>query len=160
MTPPLNPAPTMTVPQAMPKKKGCGCCLWGCFGLGMVAILLIIGSYIGIRYATYFVLSDSAARWAYTSYARPKIMTMLPPNWSEAQKTQVMGQADQAFEEFLALPPEEKAEMKKEAVTALYYYSQNQMIPPEKIPHLQPFIEKQINRFQNLPPTNSPNLMQ
>jgi hypothetical protein len=49
--------------------------------------------------------------------------------------------------------------MKKEALIALYYYSQNQVIPPEKIPHLMKFIEMHVNEIQNGPAEN-PRLIQ
>ncbi len=143
----------------MQKKSGCGCCLWGCFILFIVAIISLVGGYFGLRYATNLILSDQAVTWAYQNIARDKIRQMLPPNWSEAEKDRVMAQADAGLQEFFTLPPEQKEVLKKEALIAIQYYSQGQIIPPEKIPNLQAFIERQIQGFEGRP-ANSPRLLQ
>jgi hypothetical protein len=154
-----QPATPYQPVQPMPKKSGCGCCLWGCFGFLVLSVIFLVGSYFGIRYASDWVLSDRSVTWIYQNYARDQIRTMLPPQWSDAEKNRVMAQADASLQEFLTLPPEQKALLKKEAMTALYYYSQSQVIPPEKIPNLTNFLNRQMENFQGRP-ANSPRLLQ
>jgi len=143
----------------MQKKKGCGCCLWGCLGLGVIAIMMVVGGYFGVRYIGGWVMSDNAVVWVYQNYARTEIRKKLPPDWSEAQKDRVMNQADVSLKEYLALPPDQKKVIKQEAIIAMEYYSKGQVIPYDKIPNLKAFVEKQINAFQGLP-AGSPRLLQ
>lgn len=145
-TPPLpNPNPTASQNFAMPakKSKGCSCCFVGCLFLVVLLIILLIGTYFGFRYSSDIIFSDSVVTWTYQNVARPKIEQMLPSNMSPAEKQTVLAQADQAMSDFATLSVEEKRVLRKEGLTALYYYSQNQIIPPEKIPHLIQFIEKE-----------------
>ncbi len=152
---PLQTTPTLGTP---PKKSGCGCWLWGCGTLFALLIVTVIGAVVALKFATDFVVSDRFVLWSYENIAKPKIEAMLPPTMSTAQKKRVLAQTDAALKEFIALPAEEKAEMKKEVLTALYYLSQDQVVPPEKIPHLAKFIDKYIQEFQE--PADSPRLIQ
>jgi len=160
MTPPLNSNPPMQTMQVAPKKKGCGCCLWGCFGLGVVAVLFVIGAFLGLRMATDFVLSDGAAKWVYNNYGREAIKKALPENLTADQKDRVMQETDKTLDEFFALPPEEKSVLKQEAVEAYWLYERKQIIPPEKIAHLKPYLEKVLARYQSIPGLNIPSLPQ
>lgn len=156
---PYQQQPVYPQTPPMPKKSGCGCCLWGCFLMLILAVVFSIGGYFGIRYAADWMLSDQTVTWAYNNYGRQKIRSLLPPNMSEAEKNRIMSQADASLQDFFALSPEEKKVLKKEAMEAIFLYSQGQVIPPEKIPNLQKFIQKQMKAFEERP-ADSPNLLQ
>jgi hypothetical protein len=160
MTAPAMPPQAQVIQSpSMQKKTGCGCCLTGCLAMIALSIVLIIAGYFGVRYSTNIIFSDRVVMWSYENIAKPKIEQMLPPTMTPAEKKRVLSETDATLKEFLALPPEEKSVLKKEGVTALYYLSQDQVIPPEKIPHLMQFIQKHVDRIQENP-AESPRIMQ
>ncbi len=150
---PDNTSPTM------PKKSGCGCCLWGCFGLIVLAILFLVGGYFGLRYSTDLMFSDTTVSFVYKNYGRKKIEEVLPANMTPAEKQRVLAQTDATLQEYLDLPSEAKSQMRKEAMIALKYYSQGQIIPYDQIPVLKAFIDKQMKDFEGRP-ADSPRLLQ
>lgn len=135
-----------------PKKSGCGCCLWGCFTILTVFCLVVIGGGIAFWYGMKnFTVPDTAVLWTYEKVIRPKIEETLPPNMDPAQRQQVLKTADFGLKRYLQLSPDQKNVILKEAVTASYYYSQNQVIPPEKIPNLSKFIEETVQVYKGGP---------
>jgi hypothetical protein len=152
-----NPAPAPVAPQAyaMPKKKsgGCGCCLLGCFGSIAVLIIALVAGYFVLRNSPDILLSDTVVQWTYTNYARPKIEQFLPTTMTPAEKQRALSIGDQSLKDYLALSDEQKSVLRKEAMTALTYYSQGQVIPHDKIPNLILFIKKQEQAYEQFNPT-------
>ena len=124
-----------------PKKKGCGCFTCGCFGFIFIIVFMIVGSVAFWYGMKSFTVPDAFIVWTYENVARPKIMKTLPPNMSAREKQQVMQAADFGVKRYLELPSDEKKVMFKEAITASFYLSNDQVVPPDKIPHLMKFIE-------------------
>lgn len=140
------PAPPIQNP---PKKKGCGCFLTGC--LGSLLVLALI--FAGLGVATYYAfrnadVADGVVLWTYKNVARPKIVELLPPNMSAAQKAQALKVADDTIQKYLELTPAEKSVLLKEAAVASWYLSQDKAVPPDKIPNLTKFIEGHVQGYQ------------
>ncbi|MDX1386076.1 MAG: hypothetical protein R3257_00695 [bacterium] len=124
------------------KKKGCGCCLSGCLVFLGIFVIFTVGGTITFWYGmTNLSVPDPVVQWAYENVVRPKIVENLPPNVSPQQKKQILQAADFGVERYLNMPDSEKRAILKEAMIAGYYYSRNQVIPPEKIPNLMQFIQ-------------------
>ena len=139
--------------QKPPKKKGCGCFLSGCLGFFLILALI----FAGLGVATYYALqnadvADKAVLWTYKNVARPKIVELLPPHMPEAQKARTLKLADQAVQNYIELPADEKAILLKEATIASWYYSQDKVVPPNEIPNLTKFIEANLQEGMKLPP--------
>lgn len=131
-----------------PKKKGCGCFTCGCVGF-IILIIFMIGGSVAFWYGMKnFAVPDTVIMWTYENVARPKILETLPPNMPESEKQQIMQAADFGVKRYLELPPSEKKILFKEAITASFYYSNNQVIPPDKIPHLSKFIAEIMKEYQ------------
>ncbi|MGH7831855.1 MAG: hypothetical protein ACREP8_16960 [Candidatus Binatia bacterium] len=158
----LSPQTTVQTPlqsTVPPRKSGCGCWLWGCLTLVILAVLGSVGFALLLYFSPDILLSDTVIEWTYRNYGRPQIEAMLPHDMSAAEKKRILREADATLQDFLNLSNEQKERLKEEAMTALYYYSQNQVIPPEKIPNLIMFIETHIERFK-YSPQDAPRLMQ
>lgn len=139
------------VQQSIPpqKKKGCGCCLGGCLAGLVLFLLLTVGGSLAFWYGlTNFRVPDTAIMWTYENVVRPKIAENLPANLSPQQKEQVLEAADFGVKRYLTMPESQKRALLKEAMIASYYYSQNQVIPPDKIPNLLQFIQETQQAFQ------------
>lgn len=135
-----------------PKKSGCGCCLWGCFLTLFIAALIIVGGGVAFWYGMKtLAVPDTAILWTYEKVIRPKIEESFPPNMKPENKQKILKTADFGVKRYLELPADQKKIILKEAVTASYYYSQNQVIPPEKIPNLSKFIEETVEVYQQGP---------
>lgn len=145
-------ASAVTAPTIPPKKKGCGCFLWGCFGTLGILFLFIFGGSISFWYGMKnFAVPDTVVLWTYEQVIRPKIEENLPPNYSAAEKERVLKTADFGVKRYLELPPGKKKALFKEALIATYYYSNQQVIPPEKIPNLRVFIEETVKSYKQGP---------
>lgn len=140
------PTQAPSAPEVPKKKTGCGCFLWGCFGTLFLLFLFTVGGGVTLWYGfkNFTTFTDPVILWSYQNIARPKIIETLPPNLSRQEKQRVMGSIDSGVQKYVDLTPGEKKVLLKELVLASYYYSQNQIIPPEKIPNLRKFIESHI----------------
>jgi hypothetical protein len=151
----MNETPMPNQPLAItpaPKKSGCGCCLWGCFATLLVAALMIVGGGMAFWYGMKtLAIPDTAVMWTYEKVIRPKIEETLPPNMNPAQRQQVLKTADFGVKRYMELSPDQKKIILKEALTASYYYSQQQVIPPEKIPNLSKFIQETVQVYKEGP---------
>lgn len=145
------PTPGSTVP-ATPKKKGCGCCLGGCLTSLFIFFLLTVGTGVFFWYGMKnLTIPDPAVLWIYENAVRPQIEKSLPPNLNPNQKRQILKTADFGVRRYLQLTPARKKAILKEAVIASYYYSNQQIIPPEKIPNLNAFIQETVEAYQQGP---------
>ncbi|MCE9625086.1 MAG: hypothetical protein K8R69_06495 [Deltaproteobacteria bacterium] len=129
----------------MQRKKG-GCCGCGCFSGCLVLLLLIVGMVVGFWYfvihnASYVQQSDTVIVWAYRNVARPKMIEMFAAGMNEQERSHFLQMTDGAIDKYVALPADEKQAILAESTTALWYLWSEQMLPPEKIPHLQKFAE-------------------
>lgn len=137
------------------KKKGClRSCLVGLF----VLLFLLAGAFTGLYYvfrgASFPIPSPSTTAILYQERIRPKILEELPRHLSAEEKTKVMELFDSGMEKFQALPEDERRVLLKEFAVASYYYSRNQIIPPEKIDHLRAFVEKHVEAYRLEHPLN------
>jgi len=151
MTAPLVESPNMAPPA--PRKRGCGC-FTGCLAFLGIVFIFLIGSGVALWYAFQNAgdISDKMVQWTYYNVARPQIIENLPPNLKESEKERILNTSDNAVNSYLTLPPQKKKVLLKEAFIAVYYYSQDQIIPPNQIPNLQKFIEEQVGVYQGRPP--------
>ncbi len=142
-----NTAPAGPTPyQPMPRKKG-GCCSCGCLSGCLGVILLIIGMGVGFWYfvlydAHYVQRADTVISWTYYNVARPKIIDTFSAGMSDQERQQFLQMTDSGVQKYMTLPPEEKQAILSESTTALYYLWTQQVLPPEKIPHLKAFADR------------------
>ncbi len=136
-------------PRAPRKKGGCGCCLGGCLVTLLIVALITIGGGAAMWYgAKSFSIPDKVVVWSYQNVIRPKIIETLPSTMKPKQKQQILQAADFGLERYLSMSSEDKRALGKEFMIAIYYYSQNKMIPPEEIPHLTKFAEETQRAYQ------------
>jgi len=131
-----------------PKKSGCGCWLWGCMGTLLVLLLIAIGSGVTFWYGMkHFVdAADPVVLWTYRNMIRPEVVEKMPPNMPAEEKNRILDMMDSGVEKYTDLTTEEKGVLLKEAITAAYYLSQDQIVPPEKIPNLSEFIKEHAKK--------------
>lgn len=142
------PGAGMPPPQSFqqPRQKG-GCCGCGCFSGCLAVILLIVGLGVGFWYlifhnAAYVQHADTMIVWTYRNVARPKIVESFSTGMNDAEREHFLQMTDGAVDKYVSLPPEEKQAILNEATMALWYLWTQQMLPPEKIPHLKKFAEE------------------
>ena len=131
-------------PNPAPRKKGgCGCCLGGCLTTLLVLVILLLGGGAAMWYGMKsFTIPDQVVVWSYQNVIRPKILETLPPTMKPQQKQQILQAADFGLQRYISMTPSEKRALGKEIMIALYYYSQNKIIPPDEIPNLTRFAEE------------------
>src|SRR4030095_8830446 len=144
-------------PAGQPTKSGCGCC--GCL-FGCLAVLLIPPLILLILYFTVDVgkFGDQAMVWTYYNVVRPRVIEPAMKNTTDTQKQQALAVMDHYVEAYQKLPDAERKLIRQEAMTYLYYESQNQKAPPEKVQHLNQFIQSQIQILQQKYPQGVPSI--
>ncbi|MFO1463510.1 MAG: hypothetical protein U1F66_07005 [bacterium] len=157
---PYSPTPGQTPYQPMPRKQG-GCCGCGCFSGCLAVILLIVGLGVGFWYfvihdARYVQHSDTLIVWTYRNVVRPKIIESFSAGKTEAERQHFLQMTDGAVDKYVSLPPEEKQAILGEAATALWYLWTQQVLPPEKIPHLTQFGESLKQEWEKEIPLQMP----
>jgi hypothetical protein len=125
-------------------------------GTLLVSLLIVIGSGVAVWYGlrNFAETADPLVLWTYQNVIRPKVLEQLPPNLPAQEKQEVLDLMDSGVQKYLALTAEEKKSILKEGLIAAYYFSQHQIVPPEKIPHLSAFIKEHIKK--PLPAKNPP----
>lgn len=147
----VNYAPPITgeAPTQPKKKGGCGCCLGGCLTTLAIVVILLIGGGAALWYGMKsFTIPDQAVVWTYQNLIRPKIIEVLPPSFNAQQKQQVLQAADFGLERYLKLSSSEKRALGKEMLIAIYYFSQDKVIPPDEIPNLTQFVEETQRAYE------------
>jgi hypothetical protein len=157
-TPPTNYPPPYAPPvgqaPSQPTKSGCGCCgcLAGCFALILIPPILFLILYFTVDLGK---VGDQTMIWSYYNVVRPRIIEPAMKNASEEEKKRTLLVMDHYVQAYQTLPDAERKLVRQEAFTYLYYQSQNQQPPPEKVAHLNKFIQDQIKTLQSQYPHGS-----
>ncbi|HKY63686.1 MAG TPA: hypothetical protein VJR29_09725 [bacterium] len=156
--PPPNTGPgTYQYQQPAQKKGGCGCGC-GCFS-GCLILLLLLGGFLafvyffGFKDDRYIGHIDRVVVWTYEGAIRPKLASQFTMGMNDQDRARFLQLSDAAVDKYLALPPQEKKEILKEAAVAFWHLQNGTILPPEQIPHLKKFIDS-LDMRNGIPPPN------
>ena len=134
-----------------PQRKGCGCCgcpgcLFGCLFFliivpGILAALIFFSGGIGEN-------ADRATIYLYRNYGRTAIIESSSIQGDRTEKQQLVNLIDYYLAAYQQLPPQERQNIRKELIVAMTYQVRNENPPPEKIRHLDAFIDTQVQKLK------------
>ena len=149
------PPPTATPMQPQTTKSGCGCCgcFFGCFAIILIPIVLMVVLYFTVDFGK---VGDQTLVWGYHNIFRSRILEPSLGGLKPDEKAMALDIFDSYVVAYEKLPDAERKQIRKEAWDYIYHQSQNQPVPPQKVEHLNRFIQNQTEalkrKYPNLPP--------
>jgi hypothetical protein len=131
----------MATPQT--KKSGCGCCgcLAGCLAVILLPIIAMMVLYFTVDFGK---VGDSSLVWSYRHVVRPQILEPSLKDLKPTDKAMALDIFDSYVDAYEKLPDVERKQIREELWNYVYYQSQDQPVPPEKVMHFNRFIQDQM----------------
>ena len=138
-----TPPPPMATPAPQTTKSSCGCCgcLGGCFAVILIPIIALIVFYFTVDFGK---VGDSTLVWSYRNVIRPQILEPSLKDLKPEEKAMTLDIFDSYVAAYEKLPDQERKQIREELWNYMYYQSQNQPVPPDKVMHLNRFIQTQM----------------
>jgi len=135
--------PPMATPATPVKKSGCGCCgcLVGCLAVILIPIIALVVLYFTVDFGK---MGDRAADWTYHSVIRPQILEPSLKDLKPEDRAMALDIFDSYVDAYEKLPDVQRKQIREELWNYVYYQSQQQPVPPEKVVHLNQFIQNQM----------------